>query len=100
MSEVAAEVYLKNESISTSGSSEKFFVAEGRVYSHIMDPRTGYPAEGMLEVSVVAPRTQDSEAWTKPCFILGRRWAALHKPRDFRVLLCEDAKDPRCRWLP
>ncbi len=38
-----AEVYLKDESMSTSGNYEKFFHAEGRVYSHIMDPRTGWP---------------------------------------------------------
>jgi len=96
---VVADVYLKDESISTSGSSEKFFLAEGRVYSHIMDPRTGYPAGGMLEVSVIAPRTVDSEAWTKPYFILGRHWAAQHKPKDFRVFLCEDQPEQPCAWL-
>ncbi len=99
-SKVVAEVYLKNESISTSGSTEKFFVAEERVYSHIMDPRTGYPAQGVLEVSVIAPRTVDSEAWTKPFFILGREWVAQHKPRDFRVFLCEDREEQQCAWLP
>ena len=65
--------------MSTSGSYEKFFRAEGKIYSHIMDPRTGYPAQGMLSVSVVAPRTIDSEAWAKPFFINGRQWAAKHK---------------------
>lgn len=98
-SKVVADVYLKDESISTSGSSEKFFLAENRVYSHIMDPRTGYPAEGVLEVSVIAPRTLDSEAWTKPYFILGRQWAAQHKPKDFRVFLCEDQTEQPCAWL-
>ena len=97
---VVADVYLKHESISTSGSSEKFFLAEGRVYSHIMDPRTGYPAEGVLEVSVIAPRTLDSEAWTKPYLILGRHWAAQHKPKDFRVFQCEDQPEQPCAWLP
>ncbi len=38
----AAVVYLKDDSVSTSGSYEKFFYAEGKLYSHIMDPRTGY----------------------------------------------------------
>src|SRR5712671_6013045 len=66
------EVTLKNESMSTSGSYEKFFRAEGRIYSHIMDPRTGFPAAGTLSASVIAPRTLDSEAWTKPFFINGR----------------------------
>jgi FAD:protein FMN transferase len=93
------EVYLKNQSLSTSGSYEKFFEAEGKIYSHIMDPRTGYPAEGMLAVSVITPTTLDSEAWTKPYFILGRQWAAKHKPGDFRVFLCEDKAEQPCAWL-
>jgi thiamine biosynthesis lipoprotein len=94
------DVYLKDESMSTSGSYEKFFWANGRIYSHIMDPRTGYPAEGMVSASVVAPRTIDSEAWTKPYFINGRRWAAANKIQGSRVYLCENGSEPKCAWLP
>ncbi len=95
-----AEVFLRNESMSTSGSTEKFFTVGGRTYTHIMDPRTGTPATGMLQVSVVAPRTIDSEAWTKPYFVLGREWAARHKPKEFRVFLCEDRSEIACVSLP
>ena len=112
--EHVAEVKLKDESLSTSGSYEKFFVAEGKTWSHIMDPRTGYPAQGTLSVSVIAPRTLDSEVWAKPYFINGRRWTALHKPGEFRVFFCQAAdsgntgpapadvkdKDQSCAWLP
>jgi thiamine biosynthesis lipoprotein len=96
----AAEVFLKNESMSTSGTSERFFTAGGVTYSHIMDPRTGYPAQGMLAVSVISPRTLDSEAWTKPYFILGRQWTARHKAKEFRVFLCEDRTENPCVSLP
>lgn len=92
------DVVLKNQSMSTSGTSEKFFRAEGRLYSHIMDPRTGYPAQGMLSVSVIAASTTDSEAWTKPVFINGRQWSKQRAPKTFRVFLCED-KDQACAWL-
>lgn len=92
-------VYLKDMSLSTSGNYEKFFRAEGKIYSHIMDPRTGFPAQGMLSVSVVAPRTLDSEAWTKPFFINGRAWAARHKELGFRAYFCEDRTDQPCAWL-
>jgi thiamine biosynthesis lipoprotein len=95
-----AEVFLRDESLSTSGSREKFFEAEGKVYAHIMDPRTGYPAQGRLQVSVVAPRAIDSEAWTKPIFIQGRRWAAQHQPKGLRAYICEDTPNPTCAWLP
>jgi FAD:protein FMN transferase len=108
----AAEVVLKDESLSTSGSYEKFFVAEGKTWSHIMDPRTGYPSQGTLSVSVIAPRTLDSEVWAKPYFIQGRQWTTDHKPRDFRVFFCEDSAgkpaiagrenkvNQPCAWLP
>lgn len=96
----AEEVFLRNESLSTSGSEEKFFEAEGRVYAHIMDPRTGYPAQGRLQVSVVADRATDSEAWTKPIFIQGRQWAAQHKPKGLRAYICEDKPNTTCAWLP
>ena len=95
----AAEAFLKDMSLSTSGAYEKFFRAEGRTYAHIMDPRTGYPARGAVAVSVVAPRTIDSEVWAKPYFINGRDWAAKHKPKDFRVYFCEDRMDKPCAWL-
>jgi thiamine biosynthesis lipoprotein len=95
----SAEVFLKDMSMSTSGSYEKFFRAEGRTYAHIMDPRTGYPAQGSVSVSVIAPRTIDSEAWAKPYFVNGRQWAARHKPKEFRVYFCEDRTDQPCAWL-
>lgn len=96
---VATEVFLKDESLSTSGRYEKFFRAEGRTYAHIMDPRTGYPSRGSVAVSVIARRTIDSEVWAKPYFVNGRRWAAQHKPKEFRVFFCEDRTDHPCAWL-
>ena len=99
-SKTAAEVYLKDDSVSTSGNYEKFFRAEGRLYSHIMNPQTGYPAEGTLAVSIVSPKTLDSEVWAKPYYILGRRWTEAHKPKDFLVLYCEDKPGVGCTWLP
>ena len=94
-----AEVFLKDSSMSTSGSYEKFFRAEGKTYAHIMDPRTGYPAQGSVSVSVISPRTIDSEVWAKPYFINGRPWAAKHRPKDFRVFFCEDRMEKPCAWL-
>lgn len=94
-----ADAWLKDESMATSGNYEKFFHANGKLYSHIMDPRTGYPAHGMLSASVIAPRATDSEAWTKPYYILGRRWASNHKLPGSRVFLCEDRSEPLCAWL-
>jgi thiamine biosynthesis lipoprotein len=97
--EYVSELKLNNMSMSTSGTSEKFFVSGGRLYSHIFDPRTGYPAEGILSVSVTAPKALDSEAWTKPVFINGSRWARKHVPKQFQVFVCEDRLQTACAWL-
>ena len=92
-----AELFLRDMSLSTSGNYEKFFEVDGTTYSHVIDPRNGYPAQGTLEVSVVAETTLESEAWTKPFFINGRQWTSTHKPKDVRVFMCEN-KGP-CTWV-
>jgi FAD:protein FMN transferase len=93
-------LYLRDQSMSTSGSYEKFFQVDGVTYSHIMDPRTGMPARGTMAVSIISPSTFDSEVWAKPYFIHGRQWTQKHKPSDFRVFFCEDKADTPCAWLP
>jgi len=95
----AQSVTLRDESLSTSGNYEKFFYANGKRWSHIMDPRTGYPAQGMRSVSVIAPRTIDSEVWAKPYYILGRKWTSRHKKCGFRVFMCEDQPGANCAWV-
>jgi FAD:protein FMN transferase len=98
-SKIVAETLLKDESMATSGNYEKFFRVGRRIYSHIMDPRTGFPSEGMYSVSVIAPLGLDSEVWAKPYYILGRQWAAKHNPKKFRIYTCEDKGEPVCAWL-
>jgi thiamine biosynthesis lipoprotein len=95
--QTAARLHLKDHSLSTSGSYEKFFEAGGKVYSHIMDPRTGMPAQGVVSVSVLAPLTLDSEAWTKAFFVNGWDWSVKNKPAEFRVFLCR--ADGPCAWV-
>lgn len=65
-------VVLRNEAVSTSGVTYKFAADGGRRYSHIFDPRSGRPVEGMCQVSVVAPGAAESEALGKAAFILSR----------------------------
>jgi thiamine biosynthesis lipoprotein len=96
---VAGHVWLRDQSLSTSGSYEKFFRAGGRVYAHIMDPRTGFPTQGTSSVSVVTPRTIDGEAWTKAYFLNGRDWTARHLLSGSRVLICDDGPTVACEWI-
>jgi len=95
----AAQVFLKDMSLSTSGSYERSFRVGGHRYSHIMDPRRGFPAENAVQVTVLAPRTIDSEVWAKPYFIQGSAWTAAHKPKSWRVLYCENILGTACYWV-
>jgi len=95
----AAQVFLKDMSLSTSGAHEKSFRVDGHRYSHIMDPRQGAPAENAVQVTVLAPRTIDSEVWAKPYFIQGRAWTSVHKPKPWRVLYCENIPGAACSWV-
>jgi len=62
------------EAIGTSGDYQRFFEANGRRYSHLIDPRTGFPASGMQSVTVLVAGEQAgtrSDALSKPLFIEG-----------------------------
>jgi thiamine biosynthesis lipoprotein len=71
-----AELDLRDgEAIGTSGDYQRYFELEGRRYCHIIDPRTGYPAQGMQAVTVLVPKGPDSgvrsDVASKPIFIAG-----------------------------
>ncbi|WP_264564053.1 FAD:protein FMN transferase [Flavobacterium sp. N3904] len=62
---------LENSAVETSGSYEKFVIFDGKRYSHIIDPRTGYPAMGIVSVSVFAQKTEIADALATGIFVLG-----------------------------
>ena len=66
-----ARLSLSGEAISTSGKYEQFVAADGRTYGHIMDPRTGRPAEGLVSVTLVSKSAFTCDAWDTPLFVLG-----------------------------
>jgi len=70
-SKIARTVYLKDRALSVAGSSEKSFEVDGVRYSHIMDPRTGMPAQGMLSVAVLTGTGTAGDALDDAFFVLG-----------------------------
>ena len=68
---VFATFPLDNSAVETSGSYEKFVTFNGIRYSHIIDPRTGYPATGIVSVSVFAKQTEIADALATGIFVLG-----------------------------
>lgn len=74
--EAMATIALKDgESIGTSGDYQRYFMQGNKRYSHLIDPRTGQPAQGVQAVSIIAPPSQNagliSDVATKPMFIGG-----------------------------
>ena len=74
-SRTLATLHLADQGLSTSGTAEQFFEHQGRRYGHILDPRSGSPVEGMLQVAVVAPTAARAEALSTAFFVLGVDWA-------------------------
>jgi thiamine biosynthesis lipoprotein len=64
-------VPLRDGALSTSGSYEKYFELEGRRYSHIMDPRSGEPVQGMVQVTARTDSALDSDMMSTALFVLG-----------------------------
>lgn len=71
---IIASVDLKSgESISTSGDYERYFTFQGRRYHHLIDPRTGYPAQGTAAVTVIAADGATADAAATALFVAGAR---------------------------
>lgn len=68
---VFATFPLDDSAVETSGSYEKYVTFNGKRYSHIIDPRTGYPASGIISVSVFAKQTELADALATGIFVLG-----------------------------
>ena len=68
---VFATFPLDDSAVETSGSYEKYVTFNGKRYSHIIDPRTGYPATGIISVSVFTKQTELADALATGIFVLG-----------------------------
>ena len=66
-----ATVQLDDKALGTSGSGTQFFIERGRRLGHILDPRTGVPAEGVLSATVVAPTAAEADSLSTALYVLG-----------------------------
>jgi thiamine biosynthesis lipoprotein len=69
--ETYATVLLRDCGLSTSGSNIQYFRHAGRRYGHILDPRTGWPSEGLLSVTVTAPTAAEADALSTAFYVMG-----------------------------
>ncbi len=82
-------VRLRDRALGTSAATHQYFVEAGRRYGHILDPRTGRPAERLASASVLAPTAAEADALSTAFFVMGleptRQYCRLH--RDIGAVL-------------
>jgi len=66
-----ALIPLSNGAVATSGDSERFFMFENKRYGHIIDPRTGYPADKSQNVTIIGKNGYLVDALATGVFVLG-----------------------------
>ena len=68
---VVARLVLRDLAVATSADYENYNVINGKRYGHIIDPATGYPASGVLSVTVIAKEAITADALSTGFFVLG-----------------------------
>lgn len=93
---VLVTVELKDEALSVSAVWGKAFAAKGKVYGHVLDPRTGAPVEGAVLAAVVLPSATETDALSTALLTVGiaghKQVAALRQ--GMRTLVAGRGKKP------
>ncbi|MCW0482352.1 FAD:protein FMN transferase [Gaoshiqia sediminis] len=63
---------VENSAVVTSGNYEKYMIFDGTRYTHIIDPRTGYPTQGLASVTIFAPKAELADALATSVFVMGK----------------------------
>ena len=69
---LVAVVPLREGAVVTSGSYEKYVILNGKRYSHIINPATGYPASGLCSVTVFGPSAEQANSYSTSMMVLGK----------------------------
>ena len=90
--EALAKIALSgNESIVTSGDYQRFFEWQGKRYSHIINPKTGYPADSFSSVTVIHEDATRADAAATALLVAGpKHWLAVAKSMGIEQALCID----------
>jgi len=82
---------LEDCAVSTSGNYERFYTIQGRRYSHVIDPRTGQPAQNVISATVIAPTAEEANAFSTALCVLGGKngIAWIHSIPDVQAMILE-----------
>jgi thiamine biosynthesis lipoprotein len=80
-----ATITLVERALGTSGSGTQFFVERGRRLGHLLDPRTGRPAEGVISATVLAATAAEADSLATALYVLGPAGLPLVAPPGGRV---------------
>lgn len=83
-----------DESVFSSGDYERFFTYEGKRYPHILDPRTGYPADQAMSSTVIHDNASMADAAATAIFVAGSDWPTIAAEMgiDMVMLVTEDGQ--------
>lgn len=94
------DLWLEDAALGTSGSGQQHLEVHGRRRGHVVDPRTGWPAEGVLSATVLAADATTADGLATALLVgglaLARAWCGEH-PETVAILVLED--DPRTLLL-
>lgn len=76
-------------SIVTSGDYERFFIARGKRYHHLIDPKTGWPASKAQSATVMASSAALADAWSTALFIQGADGIKMQQKMNRKALLVD-----------
>lgn len=82
-----SSVDISNMSVATSGNYEKFAVVGGKKYSHTIDPKTGFPVEGIKSVTIITANAELADAMATPVMVMGIN-AGLHLINQVKNMEC------------
>lgn len=71
LQQVLGTIRLRDQALGTSGSGKQFFHFRGQRYSHIIDPRSGWPAQGILSATVICRSGAVADALATALFVMG-----------------------------
>jgi thiamine biosynthesis lipoprotein len=94
---IISTLKIKDQAIATSGNYENFFELNGKRYSHILDPRTGQPIQGVASVTVLAKTAMEADAFGTAVAVLGpqKGLELLNSRPDIEgIIILDDPKKP------